>query len=41
MLKDVWGGIAEKSEEPEIAKWARNLGANKMIESCFADTVSG
>ncbi|WP_028004612.1 hypothetical protein [Sinorhizobium meliloti] len=41
VLKEVWGGIAEKSDEPEIAKWARDLGANKMIASCFADTVSG
>lgn len=40
IFKDVWGGIAEKSEAPEIAKWARNLGANKPIASCFADTVS-
>ncbi|WGI79026.1 hypothetical protein QC756_30470 (plasmid) [Sinorhizobium meliloti] len=41
VLKEVWGGIAEKSDEPEIGKWARDLGANKMIASCFADTVSG
>ncbi|MCO5066895.1 MAG: hypothetical protein M9924_21235 [Rhizobiaceae bacterium] len=40
VFKDVWGGVAEKSEAPEIAKWARNLGANKTIASCFADTVA-
>ena len=40
IFKDVWGGIAEKSEAPEIAKWARDLGANKTIVSCFAETVA-
>lgn len=39
-FKDVWGGIAEKSEAAEIAKWARDLGTNKTIASCFADTVA-
>ena len=39
-FKDVWGGVAEKGEAPEIAKWARDLGANKTIASCFADTVA-
>ncbi|MND68329.1 hypothetical protein D3C80_597770 [compost metagenome] len=40
VFKDVWGGIAEKGEAPEIAKWARSLGANKAISACFADTVA-
>lgn len=41
VFKDVWGGVAMKSEAPEIAKWARDLGANKSIASCFASTVVG
>lgn len=40
VFKDVWGGIAEKAEAPKIAEWARNLGANKTISTCFADTVT-
>lgn len=40
VFQDVWGGIAEKSEAPEIAKWARDLGANKTIASCFAYAVA-
>lgn len=40
VFKDVWGGIAEKVEAPEIARWARSLGANKAISACFADTVA-
>jgi hypothetical protein len=40
VFKDVWGGVAEKDEAPEIAKWARDLGANQTIASCFADTVA-
>lgn len=41
VFRDVWGGVALRSEIPEIAKWARNLGANKSIASCFASTVTG
>ena len=40
VFKDVWGGIAEKGEAPEIARWARSLGANKAISACFANTVA-
>ncbi|MBN9045712.1 MAG: hypothetical protein J0H18_08600 [Rhizobiales bacterium] len=40
VFKDVWGGVANKGEAPEIAKWARKLGANKTIASCFANTVA-
>ncbi|WP_448955018.1 hypothetical protein [Labrys neptuniae] len=39
-FKDVWGGVADKSEAPEIFKWATKLGANKNIASCFANTVA-
>ena len=41
VFRDVWGGVAEKSEAPEIAKWARDLGANKTIATCFVDSVTG
>jgi hypothetical protein len=40
-FKDVWGGVAQKSEAPEIFKWATKLGANKVIASCFRDAVAG
>lgn len=40
VFKDVWSGMAEEGEGPEIAKWVRGLGANKKIASCFADTVT-
>jgi hypothetical protein len=40
-FKDVWGGVAQKSEAPEIFKWATKLGANKAIASCFAGAVTG
>jgi hypothetical protein len=40
-FKDVWGGVAQKSEAPGIFKWAAKLGTNKAIASCFADTVAG
>lgn len=40
IFKDVWGGVATKSEASEIEKWALELGANKLIATCFADTVT-
>ncbi|MGW9465076.1 hypothetical protein ACWGSJ_19480 [Brucella cytisi] len=39
-LKDVWGGMAERSEIPDLIKWAKKLGANKQIAACFADTAT-
>lgn len=39
-FKEVWGGYAQKSEIPEIKKWVLKLGANKIIASCFANTVT-
>lgn len=39
-FKDVWGGVAQKSDAPEIFKWATKLGANKAIASCFTDAVA-
>ena len=40
VFKEVWDGIAGKDEIPEITKWARELGANNTIASCFAQTVA-
>jgi hypothetical protein len=40
-FKDVWGGVAQKSEALEIFRWATKLGANKTIASCFRDRVAG
>ncbi|KAB2722203.1 hypothetical protein F9K73_08315 [Brucella intermedia] len=39
-LKDVWGGMAERDEMPDLVKWAEKLGANKEIAACFADTAT-
>ncbi|MFK3666505.1 hypothetical protein ACI2JN_14800 [Ochrobactrum teleogrylli] len=39
-LKDVWGGMADRSEVPDLVKWAKKLGANAKIASCFADTAT-
>ena len=36
IFKDVWGGMAEKSDLPNLVKWARKLGAGPKIASCFA-----
>lgn len=41
VFKDVWGGMADKSEMPDLIKWAKELGANPKIASCFADTATG
>ncbi|NGN44510.1 hypothetical protein G6N74_25940 [Mesorhizobium sp. CGMCC 1.15528] len=40
VFKDVWGGMADEGDGPEITKWAKKLGANNVIASCFADTVT-
>ena len=40
-FKDVWGGVADKSEAPAIFAWAMKLGANRAIASCFTDMVAG
>lgn len=39
-FKDVWGGVAEKNEIPEVTKWALRLGADKAIASCFANAAT-
>ena len=39
VFKDVWGGIADDGDGPILIKWARDLGANKEIASCFSHVV--
>jgi hypothetical protein len=39
-FRDVWGGWAEPSERPELAAWARKLGAPSDLARCFAETVT-
>ena len=39
--KDVWGGMAQPSERPELIRWARKLGAPKKLAQCFAHRASG
>lgn len=41
VFKDVWGGMAEEGDSPELVKFAKNLGANAQIASCFSHTVIG
>lgn len=39
-FKEVWGGLAEKSETPDLIRWAQKLGANTTVAACFADAVT-
>jgi hypothetical protein len=39
--KDVWGGMAQPSEQPEIAAWAKKLGAPDNLARCFALHATG
>lgn len=39
VFKDVWGGIADDGDGPILIKWAKDLGANKEIASCFSHVV--
>ena len=39
VFKDVWGGMADDGDGPILIKWARELGANKEIASCFSHVV--
>lgn len=39
VFKDVWGGFADDDDGPVLIKWARELGANKEIASCFSHVV--
>lgn len=36
---DVWAGIAEEDDRPDIITWAEGIGAPAPIAQCFADTV--
>src|SRR5690606_702943 len=38
-FRDVWGGMAEPSERPELIEWARNLGAPENLATCFAHYI--
>lgn len=40
-FKDVWGGMAEPSERPDLIKWAENLGAPQALATCFAEQMVG
>lgn len=39
-FRDVWGGVAERSEAGEVAAWAQGLGAPAGLSRCFASTVA-
>lgn len=39
--KDVWGGMAEASERPELIQWATKLGAPEKLARCFALHATG
>lgn len=39
-FREVWGGWAEPSERPELADWARKLGAPANLAKCFAEIVT-
>jgi hypothetical protein len=35
-FKDVWGGVADVSERPQLVGWASKLGAPVRLARCFA-----
>jgi hypothetical protein len=35
-FKDVWGGLAQKSDRPQLVRWASKLGAPARLAQCFA-----
>jgi hypothetical protein len=39
-FKEVWGGMADPSEKPDLTKWAIKLGAPENLATCFADVVT-
>lgn len=41
LFRDVWGGFADPSEQPELVSWAKKLGAPEKLARCFAQTVAG
>lgn len=40
-FKDVWGGMAQAEDRPELIAWARKLGAPAGLAACFAATAIG
>lgn len=40
IFKEVWGGLATVSEQPETAKWAETLGAPADLAACFASLAA-
>ncbi|WMT91964.1 hypothetical protein [Pelagibacterium sp. H642] len=39
-FKDVWGGVATRSERPELVAWAEELGAPSDLAACFAESAA-
>lgn len=39
-FKDVWGGMASVSEQPELVTWAEALGAPADLAACFAESAA-
>ena len=39
-FKDVWAGMADSSDQPELVKWAETLGAPTDLATCFAETAA-
>ncbi len=39
-FKDVWAGMADPSEQPELVKWAVALGAPTDLATCFAESAA-
>ncbi|MER8752904.1 hypothetical protein NKH57_27275 [Mesorhizobium sp. M1050] len=39
-FREVWGGYAAPSEEPELVSWAKKLGVPQDLAKCFAETVT-
>ncbi len=39
-FKEVWGGMADASDRPDLVKWARQLGAPEGLARCFAQAVT-
>ncbi|WP_175769807.1 hypothetical protein [Burkholderia cenocepacia] len=35
-FKDVWGGLADASERPQLVGWASKLGVPARLAQCFA-----
>ncbi|TKT75059.1 hypothetical protein [Aquamicrobium sp. LC103] len=35
-FEEVWGGMADESETPELVRWAEKLGTPRSVAECFA-----